>query len=394
MPSGTATSPAFPSSQEIQSLVLPAALATASPVGAALLLDAAPGDGAGVSVGAEIIVPMSVNIPSAIVDREVVPDEEIGRGAKTFAMAKYKYGTFSETGYLGVGDEYGKTGLANPKDKGPAFYSGVKKEGKLNDAAFDKFKPLFEGEPYNQDAKTKEAIATKKKGIQEHSWKPSSPARRGPVGSHYGTIGKLPPHEKEFDLKELKKGDIKPGPRNIVTCPPKKGTYGVLGTTLGEKQGTEGVAGEYKHMPEDYEMRRRTLKAELAAERKARVSDKPFKPSSPAKHGGFGVPGTTLSGKGQGVVGEYKYIECPPEKAPPHKKLEAGAFKPSSPAKSGPLATLSKFPEYIPDPETERIQREKAAIKAHRERLATQPKFVPPNVAKSTPTVSIVRKNL
>jgi hypothetical protein len=51
------------------------------------------------------------------------------------------------------------------------------------------------------------------------------------------------------------------------------------------------------------------------AERAKRAKDvelsneKPFRPSNPLKKGSFGIPGTTLGGKGKGVSGEYGYLE-------------------------------------------------------------------------------------
>ena len=49
-----------------------------------------------------------------------------------------------------------------------------------------------------------------------------------------------------------KKGDVEPGPRNIITNPPKKGTFGFVRTTLSERQAPGGVAGEYKYLADAY----------------------------------------------------------------------------------------------------------------------------------------------
>jgi hypothetical protein len=55
------------------------------------------------------------------------------------------------------------------------------------------------------------------------------------LGGYYGCIGQPYKHMTEYDV--VKKGD-KPAPRtpqpkNILTSPPKKGTYGFPGTTIG-----------------------------------------------------------------------------------------------------------------------------------------------------------------
>jgi hypothetical protein len=45
-----------------------------------------------------------------------------------------------------------------------------------------------------------------------------------------------------------KKGEVQSTPKNIVTGPSKKGGMGFNKTTLSERQGAAGVAGEYTYM--------------------------------------------------------------------------------------------------------------------------------------------------
>jgi hypothetical protein len=45
-----------------------------------------------------------------------------------------------------------------------------------------------------------------------------------------------------------KKGEVQSIPRNIVTGPSKKGGFGFNKTTLSERKGATGVAGEYAYM--------------------------------------------------------------------------------------------------------------------------------------------------
>lgn len=59
-----------------------------------------------------------------------------------------RFGVFSERPGVGQGDPYVDTVKPDPRDKGLNFRVPVCKSGKNNDAAFDKFKPLFEGEKF------------------------------------------------------------------------------------------------------------------------------------------------------------------------------------------------------------------------------------------------------
>ncbi len=56
-----------------------------------------------------------------------------------------------------------------------------------------------------------------------------------------------------IDIKK-KKGEVQGTPKNIVTGPSKRGSFGMPGTTLSERQGHKGVAGEYEYLadPLDY----------------------------------------------------------------------------------------------------------------------------------------------
>lgn len=55
---------------------------------------------------------------------------------------------FSERPGVGIGDPYLDTVKPDPRDKGLNLRVPTCRSGKNNDATFDKFKPLFEGEKF------------------------------------------------------------------------------------------------------------------------------------------------------------------------------------------------------------------------------------------------------
>jgi hypothetical protein len=48
----------------------------------------------------------------------------------------------------------------------------------------------------------------------------------------------------EYDKRPAKKGEERVSLKNIITSPPKRGTYGFVGLNIGGK--AEGVAGEFR----------------------------------------------------------------------------------------------------------------------------------------------------
>lgn len=146
---------------------------------------------------------------------------------------------------------------------------------------------------------------------------------------------------------------------------------------------------EYQHDPETLAIRRRREAAE--ADRKARVSELPFKPANPAKKGGFGVPNTTIS-KGKGVAGEWEYVipTVDPKPEGDEEKKDTTPFRPTNKFASQRIEKI----EYIHDPEVPKLQKEAATKKAERERLQSTGPWKP-NIAYKTDMVrSIVRMNL
>jgi len=307
-----------------------------------------------------------------------------------------KYGLFSEPGYVSISDPYVKKGKENSRSYGLNMKAAVQKSGKNNDALFTKFTPLYKDEKYEPTfaEKTAERRQGKEKNITDNPFRPSKPMQKTcGLGNYFGCIGPKLEHKPEFSAVPKKKGDFEPGPRNIVTNPLKKGTFGFRGTTLGEKLGRSGAAGEYSYVESRYDLARQKEVADAKESLAKRVSDAPFKPTHPGKKGGAGVPGRTLGGKGAGVAGEYGYVAEGP-KAPQHGDHVEVPFRPSHPPKLGHNATLNRFPEYREDPIELKIARKKEAIAAEKELMKDKSAFVPPGGIKAGATASVLRKNL
>lgn len=132
------------------------------------------------------------------------------------------------------------------------------------------------------------------------------------------------------------------------------------------------------------------------ADRKARVSELPFKPANPPKRGGPGVPNTTIS-KGKGIAGEWEYILGADIKDTTGKKSEAEMEKNMVPFKPASLTskTIGRIIEYIHDPEGPKLVAESARKKAESQRLATTGAWRPNvNAVKTDMVRSIIRMNI
>jgi len=173
----------------------------------------------------------------------------------------------------------------------------------------------------------------------------------------------------------------------------------------GGKAGNKGVVGEYEYKGEPYDLARQAEQAAKKRMDAAKIDNKAFKPSSPPKKGTYGVPGTTIFahkyntiGGNQGVCGEYTYwSEGKGDKGPivRPKTEESGLkpFRPSHPPRAGYNCTISPFPEYKGDPLGERIAREKKD-KEEEKKALLGPVFKPVSGPKSTRTPSIANHPL
>jgi hypothetical protein len=85
-------------------------------------------------------------------------------------------------------------------------------------------------------------------------------------------------------------------PRQILTNPPKKGTYGFNKTTLGERLGKGGAAGEYNYVSSPYEADRKAKYEEMLAGKAKQPTPNAFRPPNPTKKGGCVTAGRDTRG--------------------------------------------------------------------------------------------------
>lgn len=282
-----------------------------------------------------------------------------------------RLGIFSQPSLITVADPYVKKQPDDSRHKGKQFATSPCKKGKTA-GYFDNFKPLFEneskGEKY-QDPGTseKEYRNQQKKKIKGGAFLPSSPSKKatGP-GAYYGCFGKNYEHKTEFQEKKKKK----PEPKNFMTSPGKRGTFGVPGTLLSK---------DIHYTEDPYDLPRQKEKEELVKKKKQQIAG-PFRSMSHSKEFFDCQPNVPASR----IYTSDRPL--PPEKPKkPHKKTMV-PFRPSSPPKRGYNSTFNKFPEYKEDPIEERMKKERD------ERRKAKPKvvFKPVSAAHSTPTRPIL----
>jgi hypothetical protein len=297
-------------------------------------------------------------------------------------------GLFSFQPSINIGDPFkdGKS-LKDSRTSGKQFCTEPPKKGKTPDVTFSKFETLAVGDPYVELAVQQRRARNEllKQQIVPTPFKPSSPTKR-PVGhgSYFGTFGiwKNMKTTDDYD-KKLSKHEGQPL-KNILTSPPKRGTYGMVGTNIGGK--AEGINGEYKYLSDP-------IKRPSTAPEKDNI--KPFIPSSPPKKGTYGYIHININGaqKPQGSQGEYTYMPEPiaTAKRPKSEGETIKPFRPSQPPKKG-QGFYGTFrwsgQEYVEDPEKEKWAKQVAERKALRERNMGLT-FKPSSQPKSMRTVSI-----
>ncbi|GIL58765.1 hypothetical protein Vafri_13750 [Volvox africanus] len=331
-----------------------------------------------------------------------------------------KYGMFKDHIYLtpadppqeGSGSQSGsrKTSRSSSpvgtqvRDHGLNFKATTGRTGKGNDATFEPFKGLYNGDKYLDAGRRRlqEDNMQRKQQVATAPFKAASPMKISTTpGDFVGTLqGKVEYVPGRSVTLQKTKADVQNEPRGFYTSPAKKGTYGFNKTTLSERQGFKGVATEYEYQHDPDEMQRQRRLQEREADMAAR-QPQPFRPSNPSKKGGAGVPNVTIS-KGRGIAGEYEYVlGADPAVAPinPEAAKQAvteptedsgPAFRPSS---INPRH-LGRHPEYIHDPELPKLEADHARKKAEQQRLASTGAWRPNNSQKTDMIRSIVRMNL
>lgn len=331
-----------------------------------------------------------------------------------------KYGGFGESPYLSQGDPYRDP----PNPHGEGRFGGLnmkatrRKTGKTNDAAFDRLKPLYEGEKYAGTQTPEERRAARElreeKLVQKAPLKPPSrvKTKTSGLGSYDGALGPkfvtgpndpwAQPPDDLPDPSDDGVTDERP-PFCSSAKPGRKGSYGYKGLTLGGPKGN-GVCGEYaywhyekedgKLVVDDYDaerkLERRRREEHVKAMKKVNPNLDPFRPTSLPQKGKAGASkGTTLGGrKGTGVCGEYGYATEGPEPKEERVQFE-NVWKLSRPNK-GPINKPAKF---MADP----AELREAERREEREReleLKPENPFKPTGRAKQGAVKSVVRMDV
>jgi hypothetical protein len=291
-----------------------------------------------------------------------------------------KFGAFGEPSYISTdadvtkSDPYIKAEPIPSRYLGASFSVGRMKKGKGPDALLEKkFKTLASAEQNNgkedpyvdpNSVGRKATMEAKKKNISERDFRYTSPGKKSTgSGSYTGCIQSAPiPHEPDY--KATQRGEVperpKPQPTNIKTAPAKKGTYGMIGTTLGKIEPSD------KSKPDEYEAMRIMERKRWEESKKKIIHQQPFKTLGRPKRF-FDEKNAT----GVSDVFHQEPIKEPKEPKGEKKKEEKKDLKPfvcSSPPKSGQQGCLNKYPNSHtdqPEPyDSLRIQQKKDKEKA------------------------------
>eukprot|EP00002_Diphylleia_rotans_P009286 TRINITY_DN1937_c0_g1_i1.p1 TRINITY_DN1937_c0_g1~~TRINITY_DN1937_c0_g1_i1.p1 ORF type:complete len:199 (+),score=42.00 TRINITY_DN1937_c0_g1_i1:61-657(+) len=147
------------------------------------------------------------------------------------------FGYFSTPVSIGVGDPYVKKLPPDARYTGKQLQTSPSKRGQTggnwNEPRFDLVR-LYEGEKFIDpgQTETKARLQSKEKNLTKDGFKPSSPAKKwSGLGSHFGAIGPQLEHSVDgFEKRDKRVAE----PRQVQTSPSKKGSYGTIGTTIGE----------------------------------------------------------------------------------------------------------------------------------------------------------------
>jgi hypothetical protein len=285
--------------------------------------------------------------------------------------------TFSAPVFISIGDEYDKKDNGLPERfKGRSFQTAPPKKGNGPDVLLSrKFISLSDGDKYVDpgyfDKRNRLEKERKKVGpIFKYTSGVKTPCGSG---TYFGTFSEKnpPPHLVEYAV--TKRGEMpdkaKPQLRNIVTNPPRRGTYGVPGTVLSK-------GDEFKYVSDPFDGEKRK-EAQRAKESARRIDGPAFKAA--CRRGGF------FDESSHGVSKVYTIDKALPAKRPAqdgHAAPLAKAWRPG-----GSLVTIiTKPPEYMEDPFE---AKEKAAREQRKKDRPAHGVWKPIGGSKTLPTKSI-----
>jgi hypothetical protein len=269
---------------------------------------------------------------------------------------------FGAPSYISIGDDYDKKIPVSDRLRGRQMMTNPTRRGMTPDVTFDrKLASLALGDKYidpgTREKQERRQEASRK--ITPEGFRYTSPSKRSSgLGGYYGCFCEGSPPRHEPDRRVPQKGEAPPRaasqePRNFLTGPPKKGTFGVPGTTISK-------GDEYRYISDPYEATHRPREAASSSSAAA------AKPTGPVFKGACRRTDVFDAQPNVGVSRIYSLDRpLPARKHDSGRKLPPVTvpFRPPSASKKGLLGTLTKFPEYREDPYDlrEKAQREAAA---------------------------------
>jgi len=299
-------------------------------------------------------------------------------------------GLFSLGSSTNIGDKYGERRASDSRSKGKQFCTSPPKKGAGTDVTFTPFTSINVGDAYVTPEQRRRQYEKEKKQkmIVPQPFRPSNPTQRGSGHGTFQAYGNfsLYPYMKTSAGQDGVPSRKPLAPRNFLTSPPKRGTYGMVGMNIGGK--VDGIVGEFSY----------STNPPAPKSRPSTTSDlKPFCPSSPPKRGTYGMVGLNIGGKTAGFANEFTYESDGLFNRARTSRGEAlRPFVPSSPSKIGPgiYGTVGSYPEYSPDPQEEKMLAARQSRAAERAKIVG-PVFRPSGVSKSMrqPSVMNMRMN-
>jgi len=279
-------------------------------------------------------------------------------------LKRRKKDMFSPPAFITIGDEYDKKDRLPERYKGKNLKTAPPKKGNLNDALFQKqFLSLSQGDKFVDPGlyERRSRLESEKKKLTPQGFKFANPPHRpGGSGTYFGTFSeKAPPkHEPEFAVtkKGEKPDDAKAHLKNFVTNPPKKGTFGVPGTTLSH-------GDEFKYVSDPYDGAKR--REVLASKESSKKIVGPAFKSSCRKADYFDETG-------HGVSKVFSLDQPLPAKRPNTQQMQAPLAKAWRPGGTL-LSEITKGPEYQEDPYEAKEKQIREARKNEKPTVAWRP---------------------
>jgi hypothetical protein len=192
------------------------------------------------------------------------------------ASVTEKYGTGMPTAFITIGDEYDKKDTVPDRFKGKNMLtSAAPSRGFKLDSCFErKVLSLSEYDRYVDPGyyEKRDRIEKEKKKVVPMGFRYSNPSHKSTgAGDYFGTFQEKnhPEYQPAFKVDtEATAKKVLSMPRNILVAPPKRGTYGVPGLSIGGKD------GQIKYISDPYDERKRT---EALVAKSAKPPGQPFK---------------------------------------------------------------------------------------------------------------------